>query len=870
MNADHMHLFDQFALALVVADAQSLRVLEMNAAACRLSGYSAAEANQLQLGQLFPHMDAAELIYQLAGCSEAPGFSRQVAGRLFALKDGSRRTVDIQLRSTQAGPVAAVAVLVQDATGRQLAQDQLHYVLRATQLGCWDWNIAQGSFDVDERWLDIYGCRRDALPQLPEAALALLHPEDSHWVRERFLEHILYEDNFTLDFRARHTNGQTIWVRCAAAVVSRDLRSGNPLRVCGTAQDITQQKQADLEREQFHKFFRLSYDLMMIGRPDGRLVRVNPAMVSALGYSEEELLGMPLMDLIHPDDLNASMEEHSRQVNTGSTIDFENRCLCKDGSYRWLSWRVRYNADENLSYASARDITSQKAAQEELRKQQELHASLLNNTEDVICHFDRAQRHTYVNPAIASIWDVAPADYIGRTRREMGFPEEMCRIWEESLEYVFTTGRPHRDISTYESPRGSARVYWYAFPGLIEARKVKTVFTVSRDITDYARTEEELRKMQKLNSLGILAGGIAHDFNNILTVLFGNIALARSYLPEDHKSHSSLDLAEQAFHRATHLTSQLLTFAKGGDPVKQDVSITAFIEEVVKFDLSGSKVKLVFNAAADLWKARVDKGQIAQVFSNLATNANQAMPYGGHLYVRLDNRTLQPNSVPGLAAGDYLCCTVRDEGTGIAATDIDKIFDPYFSTRQEGSGLGLATVYSIVSKHGGNISVVSRPGQGATFTLYLPASNGVEQPDPQAAIKGTSKARGNSRILIMDDEKMICELAATFLTNKGYVVESAYDGKQAIALYAAALQRGEPYDCLLMDLTIPGGMSGKDALTEILKLDPEARAIVSSGYAADPVMANFEAHGFKGCISKPFFIAALLAEIRRVLGDTPG
>lgn len=390
----------------------------------------------------------------------------------------------------------------------------------------------------------------------------------------------------------------------------------------------------------------------------------------------------------------------------------------------------------------------------------------------------------------------------------------------------------------------------------------------SQDITAQTEARQELSKMQKLTSLGILAGGIAHDFNNILTALFGNIALARSYLPEDHDSQSSLELAERAFDRAAHLTSQLLTFAKGGDPVKQDMSIGSFIEEIVKFDLTGSKVKLVFNAAPSLWKARVDKSQMAQVFSNLATNSNQAMPKGGYLYVNIENCTLTAAAVTGLAAGDYLRCTVRDEGVGISAADIDKIFDPYFSTRRESSGLGLATAYSIVTKHGGRILVNSQPGQGTTFTLYLPAAESAAIPAATVLQTPATKPRTNSRILIMDDEKMICELGATFLTSKGYTVATAFDGKQAIALYADALQRGEAYDCLLMDLTIPGGMSGKDALTEILKLDPQARAIVSSGYAADPVMANYEEHGFKGCISKPFFIAALLQEIRRVLGET--
>jgi PAS domain S-box-containing protein len=737
--------FDRFGLPLLQLTPDALSVLSANAAAAQHSGYSQEELAGLPLQQLFPQLDLRDFQRRLGdGEPDAAPQALDLPGRLLQHKEGSRHPVDLSLRRSGA---TGWSLLLLDAAARQTARDQLHYVLRATQLGYWDWDLENRRFEVDQRWLDIFGRSRASIGPDASSALSVIHPEDVAAVRERIRQQILYEDEFTLDFRATGSNHSELWVRCSAAVVGRELRSGHPLRVCGTVQDITLQKEA----------------------------------------------------------------------------------------------------------------------QQALRMQQELHASLLNNTEDVICHFDREHRHTYVNPAIADIWNYAPEDYIGKTRREMGFPEALCKRWEELLEEVFRSGKPHRDISNYDGPHGTARVYWYAFPGLIQDGKVQTVFTMSRDITDYARAEDELRKMQKLSSLGVLAGGIAHDFNNILTSLFGNIALARSYLPEEHRAQRSLNQAEQAFHRATHLTSQLLTFAKGGDPVKQDVSIASFIEEVVRFDLSGSNVKLEFSAAPELWKARVDKAQIAQVFSNLTSNANQAMPHGGHLYVSLENCTLQDGSLPGLAAGDYLRCTVRDEGVGIAPGDLDKIFDPYFSTRREGSGLGLATVYSIITKHGGHISVSSRMGEGSTFTLHLPASgNGQSRTETKAA----EQARpASNRILIMDDEAMICELGTTFLGNKGYRVDAVQDGKQAIARYAEAMQAGDPYACLLMDLTIPGGMSGKDALVEILKLDPEACAIVSSGYAADPVMANFEAHGFKGCITKPFFLAGLLKEIRRVLGE---
>ena len=388
---------------------------------------------------------------------------------------------------------------------------------------------------------------------------------------------------------------------------------------------------------------------------------------------------------------------------------------------------------------------------------------------------------------------------------------------------------------------------------------------MSRDITHSTKMEEELRRMQRLSSLGVLAGGIAHDFNNILTILFGNIGLARSMLKDEHPVQGILDRAEIAFQRATHLTGQLLTFAKGGEPVKEDVSIERLIRDVVHFDLSGSKVKAVFEVVPGLWRVKVDRGQISQVFSNLTTNALQAMPNGGHLTVRMSNVVLRTNEVPGLEAGNYLRFSVEDNGVGIEAENLEKIFDPYFTTKQSGSGLGLAMVHSILRRHGGHISVVSRKDAGTFFTVHLPASDTNAAPQPLPPESDPQSGVCHARILLLDDEDMIFQLCAAYLGERGFTLERARDGSEALRLYERARQAGCPFDCLIMDLTIPGGMSGKDALMEIRRQDKSVKAIVSSGYAADPVMANYGEYGFNGCMPKPFRLSALENEIKRVL-----
>jgi len=383
--------------------------------------------------------------------------------------------------------------------------------------------------------------------------------------------------------------------------------------------------------------------------------------------------------------------------------------------------------------------------------------------------------------------------------------------------------------------------------------EITGVVLVFRDITEEHKMQEELQRMMQLKKIGTLAGGIAHDFNNILTGLFGHLSLAKANLPENHRSHKYLEASESSMKRATHLTSQLLTFAKGGAPIKEDISIHDLIEETAQFDLSGSNVMPVFKIELDLWTVAADKGQMQQVFSNLTLNANQAMPSGGHLYFTLENIEIKGDGPANIKAGKYVKITVRDEGIGISQKHIDRIFDPYFSTKQTGSGLGLATTYSIIRKHEGDIQVDSELGIGTTFVVYLPASERLPSTDEKMPAESSGTTR-SIRILLMDDEEMICEIATEMLESIGHTVESVADGEAALRVYEQAIEDGKPFDVVIMDLTIRGGVGGKEAVVDILRIDPHAKVIVSSGYAADPVMANYADYGFTGVIAKPYTV----------------
>jgi signal transduction histidine kinase/ActR/RegA family two-component response regulator len=381
-------------------------------------------------------------------------------------------------------------------------------------------------------------------------------------------------------------------------------------------------------------------------------------------------------------------------------------------------------------------------------------------------------------------------------------------------------------------------------------------------IAEKQRIEEELSRTRHLESLGILAGGIAHDFNNLLTAIMGNTSLAKMFTEPDTKIYARLEEVEKASLRARDLTQQLLTFSKGGAPIKKVTSIADVICDSSRFALRGSHARCKFNIMEDLWPVEVDEGQISQVISNLAINADQAMPEGGVVEIRAENVTLLKGQVVTLEPGRYIRLSITDSGIGIPKDHLNKIFTPYFTTKQRGSGLGLATSYSIINKHGGLIIVESEIGHGTTFSIYLPASG---KDIPEKEIKSMTTITGSGKILVMDDEEFIRNTAGEMLATVGYTVGYADDGAQAIDLYIRARESGEPYDLIIMDLTIPGGMGGVEAIQKLLEIAPDAKAIVSSGYANGPIMADFKEYGFKGVIAKPYRTDELCKVVQNVI-----
>lgn len=388
------------------------------------------------------------------------------------------------------------------------------------------------------------------------------------------------------------------------------------------------------------------------------------------------------------------------------------------------------------------------------------------------------------------------------------------------------------------------------------------VVLVFRDITEKRRAERELLKADKLESLGVLSGGIAHDFNNILTSILGNISIAKMFAKPGDKIFERLEEAENDCMRARVLTQKILTFSRGGAPIMKTAFISELLRDSASFALSGSNVRCEFSIPDDLWRIEVDEGQIAQAISNLIINASQAMPGGGVINLLAENIVVDEKQGIPLNNGGYVKISVTDHGIGIPKEHFQQIFDPYYTTKRGGSGLGLAIAYSIVKRHNGYIDVKSIPGKETTFSIYLPASpkEALAEKESGEKIRG-----GKGKILVMDDEKMIRDVVGDMLGILGYEAEFAKDGAEAVELYKKAEQSVRPFDAVIMDLTVPGGMGGKEAVRKLAEIDPEVKAIVSSGYSDDPVMADFRKYGFSNVVAKPYNIKELGDALYEVL-----
>lgn len=666
----------------------------------------------------------------------------------------------------------------------------------------------------------------------------------------------------TLESVHRTKDGRDIPIEITANYIVFEDQEFN----CATVRDISERRQNEIALEQEQIFTKKLLESLpgifyLYSYPELRLVLWNKNHEVLLGYEAEELVNRNLFDWHVPAAKEAVRAAVEAVMEKGQD-EVEAPLVAKDGTLvPFHLTGIRFESGGKLFLMGIGiDISERIQTEKTLDERNRLLDTLLANLPIGVFMVEapsgkpliankKAQellgRGVLPDTSKGSLTEVYEAYKAGTKKR---YPVEEMPIIRGMYGESVTV-----DDLLVVRPDGTEKLLEIVGAPVLDGNGVPWASLVCfQDITDRKQHEKENLKIEKLESLGILAGGIAHDFNNILTGILGNISFALRLIEPDHKAYKRLSEAEQASGRAGELSHQLLTFAKGGEPVKKLVSLQKLLQESVSLVLSGSNVKGIIDIADSLPLVKADEGQISQVFNNIIINATQAMPGGGNLAISAGPEQVGASDIITVPAGSYVKIAFSDEGCGISDDYLNRIFDPYFTTKSAGNGLGLASAHSIVTRHGGTITVASTVGYGSTFIVYLPSAaetainnhdvTPVHQPDDQP---------GGS-ILVMDDEQSIRELTAEVLEYLGYQVKTVPDGSAAVALYEAALDEGTPFSAVLLDLTIPGGMGGKEAAQKILAINPHACLIVASGYSNDQIMSSYASFGFSGAIAKPF------------------
>ena len=665
-------------------------------------------------------------------------------------------------------------------------------------------------------------------------------------------------------------------------------------------------QQLESELRKVKAVFDTMIDGVTITDMEGRITDINRATTEQLGYTYEEAIGKTPDELfiVERDRAKFLFNEHPHAVSARPISASEYIVKHKNGSEFTISVNISSLRDPDGTpigvVAVHRDITEQKDAQEKLKNaKDELERRVKERTSELVIAnkqlreeinerkrtgkaFHKSEekfRLTFENAKDAIFWaeietgriiqcNKAAETLLERKREEVIGISQTAIHPPQKREFYSDIFKKHiekrgaiDEEAEIITKTGKIKTVQIS-ASIIDIRGKSIMQGIFQDITEKRRMEEEVMNAHKLESVGILAGGIAHDFNNILLSILGNVSLAKTQANDKDSVLKRLVKVEKAVMRAKDLTRQFLTFSKGGMPIRKTVSVKETIQEYAAFALMGSNVECDFSIPSDLWPVEVDEGQFSQVLNNLIINADQAMPEGGVVKVCAENTTVVDGGILPLKEGRYIKISIEDQGAGIPEEQLSKIFDPYFTTKERGSGLGLAVTYSIIKAHDGHIKVESRLGIGTTFYIHLPASHGEIH-----TIKGKDRKPlfGKGRILLMDDEEVVRDVAGEMLEYIGYEVDFAEDGTKAIELYKLAKESDRPFNVVIMDLTVPGGMGGKKTIRKLLEIDPEVKAIVSSGYSNDSVMTNFRQCGFKSFITKPYKIEELSEKLHTVI-----
>ncbi|MBU2461552.1 PAS domain S-box protein [bacterium] len=589
-------------------------------------------------------------------------------------------------------------------------------------------------------------------------------------------------------------------------------------------------------------------DVIWIRDLNLRFTYVSPYIERLRGYTVEEVMNQTLKDTLTPESYAVAMKvfaeeieiekQQEKNLQRWRTLELEQPC--KNGSIIWTENRTTFLRDKDNKpigiLGITRDITAKKKAEDALRQSEEKYRLVVDNASEAILVIQN-ERIAFFNPKAKELSGHQDKELLTKRYLDFVFSDDRAMVNENHKKRLQGEDVP---LYTFRWQTKDGKVRWTEVDGvLITWKGQPATLNFLTDITEKRKMEEELKRtdVSRLESIGLLAGGIAHDFNNILTAVLNNIALARMHTKEDRVNRMLAD-GERAVLRAKGLTQQLLTFAKGGEPIKKTICISELIRDIASFALTGSASVCSFHIPDNLWQTECDQGQISQAITNLILNADDAMPGGGVIEVSGENLIEEGHR--------FIKLSIKDSGIGIPKEHISKIFDPYFTTKQRGSGLGLSVAFSVIKKHGGRLEVTSELGEGSTFIIILPASERREKERQEVV------ARKGGRVLIMDDEPLVLEVTDELIRFFGYETALSTNGTEAVEMYKREKEAGKPFDVVILDLIVSGGVGGFECLKMLKGIDPEVTAIVSSGYSNDPIMSDFERYGFSGVLPKPY------------------
>ena len=870
----HLRMFFENSLhGIYIVNKETRRTRLANGTFCRMLGYDRDEILNMGVEDIHPE----ETLPRVAGEFQSllDGEIAHTRNIPVKRKDGNLFLADISAIPLRIGETDCVMGIFQDVTERTLTEEALarSELVYRTTIDAMDDLVHVLGRDLKitlvnrtfREWCRRLGIHtepvgrgvREVFPFLPEAVL------DEYRRVFRDGKMLLTEESTSLPQGEVVTETRKIPV----------LEDGRVVRVLTLVRDVTERKRREEEiqesEERFRALFEGSLDAIFLMDPEtGIILDVNPVGEELIRLPHERIVGLSHHRLyparVRRDAVNAFREfledrEEVRfvelPVRRGDGTEVHVEILAQLLQIKGVP----------VVYGAFRDITRRREAEEALRKSEQRYRTLYENLRDASATVDMNGRIGEFNNVFAELLGYAPAEIPGLDYRELT-PRRWHAIEREIVEKQVLK-RGYSEVYEKEYVRKDGTLVPVELRTYLlrdDSGTPRGVWAIIRDISKRKRMETELIRVQTLDSLGTLAGGIAHDFNNLLAAILSSISFVRRYGNLATDARDALADAEQVTLRARGLTYQLLSFAKGGDPVKKTLAVAKLVRETAEFALSGSNVKCTYDLPADLWMVDADPGQLGQVIQNLVINADQAMPGGGTIHVRARNVMLDECQAGSIPSGPYVEISLQDTGHGIPRSQLPRIFDLFYSTKGRGRGLGLATAFLVVSRHDGHIRAESEPGKGTSFHITLPAS-GKLLPDAE---EGTgAPVKGSGRILLIDDEMIILKSAGRVLERLGYQVSPASDGTEGLALYHEGLEADRPFDAVIVDLTIPGGMGGRETIRKLKAIDPHVRVIVSSGYSEDPIMSEPRRYGVRAVVAKPYRIEKLAETVRAVIED---